>query len=148
MSYNLEIITLSIATILLLQFTTPEVAISSGDGHSHETQGLHFSHPLISESPSPDTKIRLDYSFLDVDGEVEDEELGEEGEGPQKFKESTINIELEYAFTRNISIEADIPYTFLNVSGGSNENHFNNIEVGLKLASFILEEYGILLGGG
>ncbi|MCI0481519.1 MAG: hypothetical protein L0213_08015, partial [Candidatus Dadabacteria bacterium] len=47
--------------------------------------GLHFSHPLITESPSPDTKIRLDYFFLDVDGEVEDEELGEEGEGPSKF---------------------------------------------------------------
>jgi hypothetical protein len=147
-SYKLNIITLSIAAILLLQFTTPQLAISSGDGHSHETKGLHFSHPLITESPSPDTKIRLDYFFLDVDGEIEDEELGEEGEGPNKFKESTILLELEYAFTRNISIEADIPYTFLNVNGGSNENHFNNIEIGIKTASFILEQYGILLGGG
>ena len=111
-------------------------------------EGLHFSHPLISESPSPDTKIRLDYFFLDVDGEVEDEEIGEEGEGPSRFKESTIRLELEYAFTRNISIEADIPYTFLNVEDGNNENNFNNIELGVKLATFILEEFGILLGGG
>lgn len=111
-------------------------------------KGLHFSHPLISESPSPDTKIRLDYFFLDVDGEVEDEEIGEEGEGPSRFKESTIRLELEYAFTRNISIEADIPYTFLNVEDGNNENNFNNIELGVKLATFILEEFGILLGGG
>jgi len=148
MSYKLKTIALSIAAIFLFQFTTPQLAVSSEDTHSHETERLHFSHPLITESPSPDTKIRLDYFFLDVDGEVEDEQLGEEGEGPQKFKESTIRLELEYAFTRNISIEADIPYTFLNVDGGSNENHFNNIDVGLKLASFILEEYGILLGGG
>lgn len=110
--------------------------------------GLHFSHPLITESPSPDTKIRLDYFFLDVDGEVEDEELGEEGEGPSKFKESTVNLELEYAFTRNISIEADIPYTFINPDEGKDVNHFNNIEIGVKLAAFFLEEYGILLGGG
>ena len=92
--------------------------------------------------------MRLDYFFLDVDGEVEDEELGEEGEGPSKFKESTIRLELEYAFNRNISVEADIPYTFLDVNQGSDENNFNNIDVGLKLATFVLEEYGILLGGG
>ncbi len=110
--------------------------------------GLHFSHPLITESPSPDTKIRLDYFFLSVDGEVEDEELGEEGEGPSKFKENTVNLELEYAFTRNISIEADIPYTFINPDEGKDVNHFNNIEIGVKLATFFLEEYGILLGGG
>lgn len=117
------------------------------DDHVHPG-GLHFSHPLITESPSPDTKIRLDYFFLNVDGEVEDEELGEEGEGPSKFKESTVNLELEYAFTRNISIEADIPYTFINPDEGKDVNHFNNIEIGVKLATFILEEYGILLGGG
>lgn len=110
--------------------------------------GLHFSHPLITESPSPDTKIRLDYFFLNVDGEVEDEELGEEAEGPSKFKESTVNLELEYAFTRNISIEADIPYTFINPDEGKDVNHFNTIDIGVKLATFILEEYGILLGGG
>ncbi|MCI0480269.1 MAG: hypothetical protein L0213_01625, partial [Candidatus Dadabacteria bacterium] len=116
---------------------------------SHDNPGgLHFSHPLITESPSPDTKIRLDYFFLNVDGEVEDEELGEEGEGPSKFKESTVNLELEYAFTRNISIEADIPYTFINPDEGKDVNHFNNIEIGVKLATFFLEEYGILLGGG
>ena len=117
------------------------------EDHAHPG-GLHFSHPLIAESPSPDTKIRLDYFFLNVDGEVEDEELGEEGEGPSKFKESTVNLELEYAFTRNISIEVDIPYTFINPDEGKDVNHFNTIDIGVKLASFILEKYGILLGGG
>lgn len=128
-------------------------AVSEPISHAHEdepekTVSLHFSHPLIAESPSPDKKVRLDYFFLDVDGEVQDEELGEEGEGPSKFTENTINLELEYAFSRNISIEADIPFTFLNPDQGDNVSHFNNIEVGLKLASFILAEYGILVGGG
>ena len=117
------------------------------EDHEHPG-GLHFSHPLITESPSPDTKIRLDYFFLNVDGEVEDEELGEEGEGPSKFKESTVNLELEYAFTRNTSIEVDMPYTFINPDEGKDVNHFNTIDIGVKLASFILEKYGILLGGG
>jgi len=148
MSYKLKTITLSIAAVLLLPFLTPDLAISSEDRHSHKTQELHFSHPLITESPSPDTKIRLDYFFLDVDGQIEDEELGEEGEGPRKFKESTMRLGLEYAFNRNIGIEAIIPYSFLNVDGGSNENHLNNIEIGIKTATYFLEHYGILLGGG
>lgn len=138
---NSSIISLAILIIIGMEAFCDE-------GHSGHSTGLHFSHPLITESPSPDTKIRLDYFFLDVDGEFEDEELDEEGEGPSRFKESTIRLELEYAFTRNISIEADIPYTFLNVEDGNNVNNFNNIELGVKLASFILEEYGILLGGG
>jgi len=136
---------LFLSTIITL---TTDTYLHAHDEPQQLTQGLHFSHPLISESPSPDTKIRFDYFFLKVDGEVEDEELGEEGEAPSRFNESTIRVELEYAFTRNISVEADIPYTFLDVKDGSNENNFNNIEVGVKLASFILEEYGILLGGG
>ena len=117
------------------------------EGQEH-TDGLHFSHPLITETPSPDTKIRLDYFFLNVDGEVDDEGLGEEGEGPSRYKESTVNLELEYAFTRNISIEADIPYTFINPDEGNNVNHFNTVDIGVKLATFVLEDYGILLGGG
>jgi hypothetical protein len=27
------------------------------------TERLHFEHPLVSESPSPDTKLRLDYAY-------------------------------------------------------------------------------------
>lgn len=136
------------AAILSLTLIPAKNALCDHDTSLNDKFSLHFSHPLIAESPSPDTKIRLDYFFLDVDGEVEDEELGEEGEGPQKFKESTIRLELEYAFNRNISIEANIPYTFLDVDGGPNQNRLNNIEVGVKTATFILAQYGILLGGG
>ncbi len=142
-----RLLQLTVATFLLLIACTNLEAIGE-ESLAHSNEGLEFSHPLISNSPSPETKIRLDYLFLDVDGEVEDEELGEEGEGPSKFKESTIRLGLEYAFNRNISLEAEIPYTFLNADNGPNENNFNNIEVGLKLATFLLEEYGVILGGG
>lgn len=109
-------------------------------GESHKSKGLHFSHPLISESPSPDTKIRLDYFFLD--------EIEEEGEEGAIFNEHTIRLEAEYAFNRNISIEVDVPYTFIDPEKGSNEDHINNIEIGLKLASYIFEEHRVLIGGG
>ncbi|MEW6145572.1 MAG: hypothetical protein AB1598_11195 [Thermodesulfobacteriota bacterium] len=134
-----------ILVMFLAQAVTSQAFAHEDHGNPN---GLHFSHPLITESPSPDTKIRLDYFFLNVDGEVEEEELGEESEGPSKYKESTVRLELEYAFTRNISIEADIPYTFINPDEGKDVSHFNTIDIGVKLATFILEEYGVLLGGG
>ena len=46
---------------------------SAHDDPSDTQASLHFSHPLIAESPSPDTKVRLDYFFLNVDGEVQDD---------------------------------------------------------------------------
>ena len=45
-------------------------------------------------------------------------------------------------------ISHDLLYTFLNIQDDNNENNFNNIELGVKMATFILEEFGILLGGG
>jgi len=142
MSKKLSIKILSYLYIILIVFCN---SFSHADTDHHDKR-LHFAHPLISESPTPDTKIRIDYFFFDVDGEQIEE--GFQAEVPGNFKENTIRLELEYAFSPNISIEADIPYTFLDVEDGSNENHFNNIEIGIKLASFIFEEYGILIGGG
>ena len=125
--------------IFLILLTANSNSLSAHEGESHAEKGLHFSHPLISESPSPDTKIRLDYFFMDIEGEEE------QGGG---LKNHTIRLEAEYAFSRNISIEVDAPYTFINPDEGIGVDHLNNIEVGLKLASFIFEQYGLLLGGG
>ena len=125
--------------IFLILLTANSNFLSAHEGESHAEKGLHFSHPLISESPSPDTKIRLDYFFMDIEGEEE------QGGG---LKNHTIRLEAEYAFSRNISIEVDAPYTFINPDEGIGVDHLNNIEVGLKLASFIFEQYSLLLGGG
>ncbi len=130
MNFYKNISFISIFTLFLFVASTPGFA-----DHPNSNEGLHFSHPIITESPSPDTKIRFDYSFFsDVEGGESDDH--------------TINLELEYAFSRNISIEADVPYTFRDFSEEENENSFDNISVGLKLASFYLEQHGILLGGG
>ena len=132
--------------IMTLLFSLFILSISGSDVLSHEESGtngsgLHFSHPLITESPSPDTKIRLDYFFLN---DVRENEEGEE----DVHNEHTIRVEAEYAFNRNVSLELNVPYTFIDPEEGSNADHLNNVEIGLKLASFIFERYGLLLGGG
>ena len=100
-----------------------------GSGHYH---GLHFSHPLFSESITPDTKVRLN-----AEGEFEDEGNGYE-----------LEAEGEYAFNRSFSIEIGIPYVNLDPDDGASSSALGNIEVGLKFANFVFEDAGILLGYG
>lgn len=113
---------------------------SAQESHRHvdssHNDGLHFSHPLVAESPSPDTKIRFDYALLDVDGA-----------GPQATV-STFRLEAEYAFYRVFSVEVDVPYTWLDPEQGSSRSNLDNVQVGLKFANFAFEERGLLLGYG
>ncbi len=81
---------------LIVGMITAVFAISPLYG-SHEEQGLHFSHPLISESPSPDTKVRFDYIYENTAGE-------------EKGKQNSLRFEGEYAFSRSLSAEIDVPY--------------------------------------
>ncbi len=113
----------------------PAPASLTHPGHAHPNPGraaLSFNHPLIAESPSPDTKLRVDYFF--ADGDHEDEH--------------TIRLEAEYAFSRSLSVEVDVPYTFVDPEGSPSEDHFGNIDIGLKWASFAFEEHNLLVGGG
>jgi len=98
-------------------------------GHSH---GLHFSHPLFTESVTPDTKLRL--------------ELGEEWEADGRATE--IELEGEFAFHRSVSVEVSAPYVFLDPDLGPATSGVGNLEVGLKFANFAFEERGVLLGYG
>ncbi len=119
------------ATITILT-TSPALA-------NEKHQGLHFKHPLISESPSPDTKIRLDYNYQNKPGE----------DGEAGSHNSTIALEGEYAFNRSLSIEASVPYTYRNAKGTDPDtDDFGNAELALKYANYNFEEKGILLGGG
>ena len=56
-------------------------------GQETATHDLHFSHPLVAESVSPDTKLRFDYLFRD-----------EEGAGNRH----TARVEGEYAFSPSV----------------------------------------------
>ncbi|MGM5471021.1 hypothetical protein ACS386_12150 [Flavobacteriaceae bacterium LMO-SS05] len=102
------------------------------DGHVHHT--LHFSHPIATESPSPDTKVRLDYNYISLS----------ESEGNLQH----VRLEGEYAFSRSLSVEANIPYTFANIKGEANRSNLNSADIALKYANYSLEDKNILIGGG
>jgi hypothetical protein len=98
----------------------------------HHDEDLHFSHPLIAESPSPDTKVRFDYFYRRF----------REGE---RATEHTPRLEFEYAFRPSFSVEANVPYTFRNVEGETRTSHADSLDVALKFANFALKEHHVLL---
>ncbi|MEO7367970.1 MAG: transporter [Gemmatimonadaceae bacterium] len=100
------------------------------DGHHHAP--VHFSHPLFTESPSPDTKLRFDYLRARL---------------AHNLSENTFRVEAEYAFSQNASIEANMPFSSVS-SNGVRTSAVGSGEIALKLASFIAADRGILLGGG
>jgi hypothetical protein len=100
--------------------------------HGHEEGHLHFAHPIFTESPSPDTKLRLDYLFRQITSDA---------------REHSMRLEAEYAFNRGVSIEANIPVTSRSESG-TTANSVGSGEIALKLASFRRAERGLLFGGG
>ncbi len=106
--------------------------------HSHRKGDVHFSHPLVAESPSPDTKVRFDYFFANEPGE----------EGETGGNRHTLRLEAEYAFAPWLSVEVDAPYTFLNPDDGDATDRLDIVEVGIKYANFARAESGLLLGGG
>lgn len=112
--------------------------VTASDDYNAPAQGvvneLHFSHPIVAESPSPDTKVRIDHQFLNLKGDEDNEHR-------------TV-VEGEYAFNRSISIEAAVSYSFLNRVDKSNENNFNNAEIAIKYANYTFEENDLLIGGG
>lgn len=64
---------LSIACLMvLLAASSGRVCNAQEADHSHDAHhdgALHFSHPLVAESPPPDTEIRFDYSSRDLTGD-------------------------------------------------------------------------------
>lgn len=101
--------------------------------HGHE--GLHFSHPLLNESPSPDTKFRLDYLW------------GRTGDGAQRVTERGARLEGEYEFTEGVSLAVTVPWVrresvFGNVQGTG------STELSLKASSLRWGRQGVVVGGG
>ncbi len=132
---------LRFAVLLTIATFLPLGSVLADSGHDYKetishSDNLHFAHPLISESPSPDTKIRLDYFFRDIDHKDEN------------AKESELRLELEYAFHPTFSVELDVPYLFHDPDMGINESALNNVKLGFKFANFAFEEHNLLLGYG
>ena len=99
------------------------------DGHEH---GLHFSHPIFTESLSPDTKVRFDFG----------REWKADGTASQ------LEVEVEYMFHPAFSIEIVGPYVFVRPDLEPNESDFGTVDLAFKFANFAFEERGLLLGYG
>jgi len=113
------------SVLALVPSAVPAQVVAQDHGHVDDhTHGVHFTHPLFTESISPDTKVRLDYSRLKlVDAESEFE------------------LEGEYAFARSFSIEAGVGFDA--GAGKLGETH-----ILLKFANYAFEDAGWLLGYG
>ena len=101
----------------------------------HDHDHLHFSHPLVTESPSPDTKLRLDY-------------IGTRTSDPTGVSENTFRLEGEYSFNHNVSLAIVTPFISRTAPAAERASGFGNIELSLKAASLAFGKHGLLLGGG
>ena len=101
----------------------------------HDHDHLHFSHPLVTESPTPDTKIRFDYLAVRTTGAASE-------------RETDLRLEGEYGFTDAASLAVVAPYVFRTLPGGTKLNALGSLELSLKAASLRFAEQGILIGGG
>ncbi len=122
--------------LIVLALMLPLTALRAqehDDDHDHDH--LHFSHPLVTESPSPDTKIRLDY-------------IGTRTGEPIGLHENVVRLEGEYAFNRSVSVAVVTPFIWRTAPQVARASGLGGIEVSLKAASLILGERGLLLGGG
>lgn len=114
---------------------TPPVAAQQTHSHEQEAAhhvGLHFSHPLVTESVSPDTKVRFNV------GRAWASDANETG----------VELEAEYAFHRSFSVELGAPYAVVDPEAGASASALSNVEVALKFANFAFEDRGLLLGYG
>jgi hypothetical protein len=123
---------LLVATSVLIPYAGMQ-AQEHDDDHDHDH--LHFSHPLVTESPSPDTKLRLDF-------------LGVRASDPGGVDENTFRLEGEYAFNHSISLAIVTPFISRTAPYAERASGLGNIELSLKAASLAFAEHGLLVGGG
>ncbi|HEV2018348.1 MAG TPA: hypothetical protein VGQ98_08620 [Gemmatimonadaceae bacterium] len=117
-------------------FFTPLTRINAQEHEEdHDQDHLHFSHPLVTESPSPDTKFRLDY----IRARTSD---------PIEISENTFRLEGEYSFNHGVSLAIVTPFISRTAPAAERARGLGNIELSLKAASLAFGERGLLLGGG
>jgi hypothetical protein len=101
---------------------------SSHDGHAHAHPGIDLTHPIVTESPLPETHLRLDYNFA------------YSGDG----REHSASAAVEYAFTSSFSVEAVLPYTFLDPDDGDSTDGLSDAIVAMKFATYRFVDHGFL----
>lgn len=123
---------LFIAALLFMPLTGMKAQEHEAD---HDHDHLHFSHPLVTESPSPDTKLRFDY-------------IGTRTSGPTGVRENAFRLEGEYSFNQSVSLAIVTPFISRTAPAAERASGLGNIELSLKAASLAFGEQGLLLGGG
>ncbi len=129
-----SLLVLAIIAGLPVVFVLPISANEPDDGTHSDHHALHFAHPMFTESPFPDHKVRLDYLF--------ENRTGDEGEA------HTPSLTGEYRLIKTLSTEVKIPYTFSRPDEGEDESRLNNTRVAVKYANFHFQDQGLLVGGG
>jgi hypothetical protein len=135
MDINSKFFVWVIVLISISQLNTraQENVSKNGKENNNGLKHFEFSHPLVTESVSPDTKMRL--TFLDT-------------ESKDNMLSQTYDLELEYAPVPSFSIHLDVPYTVLNPPGKKIISSLDDIELALKFANFAFESHNLLLGYG
>lgn len=131
-----HIATLNAPLIALILLGLVATRAGAQQDHDHDHDGLHFSHPLVNESPSPDTKLRLDFLWTRI------------GDPTNRVTERGARVEGEFAFTPGLSLAVTAPYTWRDGEGRGGVHGMGNTEVSLKAASAKWDERGFLFGGG
>ena len=118
-------------------FAAPVTLVHAQGEHAHHDhhEGLHFSHPLLNESPSPDTKLRLDYLGSRI------------GSGSDRVTEHGARLEGEYEFADGVSLAVTVPWVRRQAPFGSVQGT-GSTELSLKATSVRWGERGVVVGGG
>ena len=115
------------------QTTNDGTIKSETSANTKEKDHLEFSHPLITESISPDTKIRFTYLDTKINSRTD----------LQNYV-----LELEYSPVPAFSLHLDLPYSTLKSQGASSFSNLDDIELTLKFANFAFASHNVLLGYG
>lgn len=110
--------------------------VTAEDAHhhhrgEHDERVLHFSHPISTESPTPENQVRVDYSYESFDKGEPDVQTWAVGG--------------EVVFSPLFSLEFGAPYV---IQSGNAGDSFGNVDLGLKMSNPALIEKGILLAYG
>ena len=125
----------AVAVCTLVMVASRAAAQDADHDLDHEHGLLHFSHPMVTESPSPDTKLRLDAVFEHIDEPVDGRAVEMRGE-------------YEYAFAPTFSLAVVAPFDRITSPSYARTSGLGDVEISAKAASYAFAHSGVLLGGG
>ena len=97
-------------------------------GHLHAHPDIDIVHPVIGESPVPETHVTLRYEFAESDAQ----------------NDHNIEAGIQYAFTRSFSIELAAPMAVIDREAGPTLAGIGNLEISGKWATYSAVQHGLL----